>query len=143
MKGGGIMKIERMKSMSVRCILALMLLACALGGVSTSAFASGGSGSGSGGSGGGGVAVDTIKVDKCYSTSGGVYSQLLLKASSSDPTATLTAYLPSGALLGQVQNGGGGRYGGTALLAPGSPISITFKSSSGGVITVPTTPFQI
>jgi hypothetical protein len=100
-------------------------------------FASGGSGSG-GGSGG----VDTIKVSKCYYDA--PTGQMLIKASSSDSTAHLYAYLPSGQYLGEVQNGGGGQYGGTVMGYVGAdPGSITINSSSGGTITVPTTPFQI
>ncbi len=104
-------------------------------------FASGGSGSG-----GGGGTVDTIKVGKCYcnataSTGGG---EMLIKASSSDSTARLFAYRPDGSYIGEVQNGGGRRYGGTVMpWQPYDPIYVTIISSSGGSIIVPTTPFQI
>ena len=89
--------------------------------------------------------TDTIKVTKCYTnatpTSGG---QMLIKASSSDPTARLFAYRPDGTLIGEVQNGGGSRYGGTVMpYQPYYSATVTIKSSSGGSITVPTTPFQI
>jgi len=105
------------------------------------AFASGGSGSGSGG--GGTVSgVDTIRVNKCYYYDTGTYVELLINAGSSDSSAHLYAYLPDGTYLGEVQNGGGGRYGGTVFLAPYIPASITLVSSSGGRITTPTTPFQ-
>ena len=100
----------------------------------TGAMASGG------GAGGGAAAkVDSIKVSKCY------YSgNMLIKASSSDVTAHLYVYLPSGAYVGEVQNGGGSRYGGTVTGYVGAdPGSVTIKSSSGGSITVPTTPPQI
>lgn len=99
------------------------------------AFASGGSGGG----GGGGTQVDTIKVSKAEYA---VNNTLLVKAASSDTTATLSVYLPSGQYVGIVQNGGGSRYGGTVLLVSGDPGSITIRSSSGGSVTVPTTPFQ-
>jgi hypothetical protein len=94
-------------------------------------------------SGGGGSTpqVDKIKVSKCYYDvpSG----QMLIKASSSDPTAKLSAYRPDGTYQGPVQNGGGSRYGGTVMgYIPYNPITMTIKSSSGGSITVPTTPFQ-
>lgn len=102
------------------------------------AFASGGSGGG-GGTGGGGTTVDTIKVSKAEYA---LNNTLLVKAASSDTTATLSVYLPSGQYIGIVQNGGGSRYGGTVLLVTGDPGSITIRSSSGGSITVPTTPFQ-
>jgi len=119
----------------------------ALTGAST-AYASGGSTSG----GGGGTTtttqtpkVDSIKVDKAYTqadSSGGY--QMLIKASSSDSSARLFAYRPDGTLIGEVQNGGGSQYGGTVM--PWQSVyssSVTVQSSSGGSITVPTTPFQI
>lgn len=101
------------------------------------AFASGGSGGGGGG--GGGTKVDSIKVSKAEYA---LNNTLLVKAASSDTTATLSLYLPSGQYVGQVQNGGGSRYGGTVLLVTSDPGSITIRSSSGGSVTVPTTPFQ-
>jgi len=104
------------------------------------AFASGGGGT-SGGGGGTTVKVDTIKVSKCYYNTGG---EMLIKASSSDPTARLFAYTPFGTYLGEVQNGGGSRYGGTVMGYVGAdPVEVTIVSSSGGSTTVPTTPFQI
>src|SRR4051812_38998325 len=126
-----------------RCRWAAMALTAtlALPGA-TGAYASGGGG---GGGGGGGTNVDTIKVTKAYTnatpTSGG---EMLIKASSSDITASLSAYRPDGALIGAVQNGGGSRYGGTVMpwQFVYSP-SVTITSSSGGSITVPTTPFQV
>ena len=97
----------------------------------------------SGGSGGGSATkVDTIKVSKCfYDVPTG---QMLIKASSSDTSAHLAAYLPSGKYQGEVQNGGGSRYGGTVMgdIAR-DPQFVTILSSSGGSITVPTTPFQL
>ncbi len=107
-----------------------------------SAVMSGSSGGGGGGGGGGGtVQVDQIKVSKCYWNSGG---QMLIKASSSDASATLTAYRPDGTVIGWVQNGGGSRYGGTVMpYTPIDPVMVTIRSSSGGSITVPTGPFQI
>ena len=90
-------------------------------------------------------AVDTIKVTKCYTnataTGGG---EMLIKASSSDPTARLFAYRPDGTLIGELQNGGGSRYGGTVMPWQAyDPATVTIRSSSGGSITVPTTPFQV
>ena len=92
-----------------------------------------------------GTSTDSIKVSKCYTnataTSGG---EMLIKASSSDTTATLTAYRPDGSVIGVVQNGGGSRYGGTVMpYQPYDPVNVTIKSSTGGTITVPTTPFQL
>ena len=96
----------------------------------------------SGGSGGGGstVKVDTIKVSKCFYG----FGEMLIKASSSDPTARLFAFTSSGYNLGEVQNGGGSRYGGTVMpYYPTDPVLVTIVSSSGGTIVVPTTPFQL
>lgn len=92
-------------------------------------------------SGGGGTKVDTIKVSKCFYDS--PTGEMLIKAASSDPTARLFAYLPSGVYIGEVQNGGGSRYGGTVMgFVGGDPGHVIILSSSGGSIIVPTTPFQ-
>jgi len=99
---------------------------------------------GTGGGGGGTTSsVDTIKVSKCYYFDTGSYVEMLMQASSSDSTAHLYAYLPSGQYLGEVQNGGGGRYGGTVFLTFGIPAYITIISSSGGRIDAPTSPLQL
>jgi len=115
------------------------------------AYASGSGGSG--GSGGGGTAttqvqsqsVDTITVTKAYTNATpGTGGEMLIKASSSDSSALLSAYRPDGTYIGQVQNGGGSRYGGTVMPYQFSySATVTIRSSSGGTITVPTTPFQI
>jgi hypothetical protein len=116
----------------------------ALTGAAT-AYASGG------GTGGGGTTttqtpkVDSIKITKAYTNatpdSGG---EMLIKASSSDTSARLFAYRPDGSYIGEVQNGGGSRYGGTVMPYQFTySATITIQSSSGGSITVPTTPFQI
>ncbi len=96
-------------------------------------------------SGGSGSAVDVVEVSKCYTnatkTTGG---ELLIKASSSDPNATLLAYRPDGTLIGEVQNGGGSRYGGSVMpYQKSDPGTVTVRSSSGGSVTVPTGPFQL
>src|ERR1043166_3613341 len=118
--------------------LLALTMAFALAFTSNQALASGGStsGSGSGGSSGGGTTstVDTIKVNKCYYDDVGAYVELLLNAVSSNSSAHLYAYLPDGTYLGEVQNGGGGRYGGTVFVAFYVPDSITIKSSAGGSI---------
>jgi hypothetical protein len=102
------------------------------------ALASGGTSSG----GGGGSSTDSIKVSKCYYDA--PTGEMLIKASSSDTSAHLYAYRPDGTYLGEVQNGGGSRYGGTVMPYQGTdPVYVTIISSSGGSITVPTTPFQI
>jgi hypothetical protein len=109
-------------------------------------YASGGSGGGSGGGGGGGGTstpkVDSIKVSKCFYQAGS--GQMLIKAASSDASARLSAYTPAGTYLGEVQNGGGSRYGGTVMGYVGvDPVSVIILSSSGGSVDAPTTPFQI
>ena len=69
---------------------------------------------------------------------------MLIKAGSSDSSARLVAYAPSGYNLGEVQNGGGSRYGGTVMpYYPTDPVFVTIITSSGGSITVPTPPFQL
>jgi hypothetical protein len=111
----------------------------------TTAYASGGSGGGGGGTTTQTPKVDSIKVTKAYTNatpdSGG---EMLIKASSSDTSARLFAYRPDGSYIGEVQNGGGSRYGGTVMPYQFAySATITIQSSSGGSITVPTTPFQI
>jgi hypothetical protein len=130
-------------SLLTSCLALLLTFAVGIQPVPT--FASGGSGSGGGGSGSGGTTakVDTIKVSKCYYFDTGSYVELLINASSSDSAAHLYAYLPSGAYLGEVQNGGGGRYGGTVFLAPKIPSDIIIISSAGGVVDAPCVPGQI
>jgi hypothetical protein len=102
---------------TMNAILMTLILALSIGMISQpfTASASGGSGGG-----GGSSSADTIKVIKGYFDA--PTGQILIKASSSDTSARLYAYLPSGAYLGEVQNGGGSRYGGSII--------------------VPTTPFQ-
>ena len=93
-------------------------------------------------SGGGSTSnTDSIKVSKCYYMAGA--TAMLIKASSSDPTARLFAFLPNGTALGEIQNGGGSRYGGTVVGYYGpDPVYILIISTSGGSILAPTTPFQ-
>jgi hypothetical protein len=108
------------------------------------ALGSGGT-SGGGTSGGTTVKADTVKVSKCYTNAGAAGGgEMLIKAASSDPAARLFAYRPDGSLIGELQNGGGSRYGGTVMpYQPFDPVWVTIRSSSGGSITVPTTPFQV
>lgn len=135
-----------MKTKIKNVINAILMTAIIAIGTSTitqpiDALASGGSG---GSSGGGGTSTgDTIKVNKCYYAPVGGYVELLLQAVSSDSSAHIYAYLPDGSYLGEVQNGGGGRYGGTVFGCYYIPASITFISSSGGSITVATAPMQL
>lgn len=90
-----------------------------------------------------GAFVEVIRVTKCYTnataTAGG---QLLIKAQSSDKSARLFAYRPDGTLIGELQNGGGNRYGGTVVpYEKTDPVEVTVRSSAGGSISVPTMPF--
>lgn len=126
------------KISSLLTIIATLFVALTISLAPCTTFASGGSGSASGG---GSVKVDSIKVSKCFCNAGG---EMLIKASSSDAAAHLYAYRPDGTLIGEVQNGGGSRYGGTVMPYQSyDPINVTIVSSSGGSVTVPTTPFQI
>jgi hypothetical protein len=69
---------------------------------------------------------------------------MLIKAASSDTAAHLYAYRPDGTYQGEVQNGGGSRYGGAVMgYIPYDPLTMKLKSSLGGSVTVPTTPFQL
>jgi hypothetical protein len=135
-------QIKKTAKMVLAAGLGLSLLA-----IATPVRASGGSGSGgSGGSGGGGstASVDQIKVTKCeYSVVQGGYVELLVHATSSNSSAHLYAYLPDGTFLGEVQNGGAGRYGGTVFGSFYVPDSILIVSSACGSIVAPCVPFQL
>jgi len=48
-------------------------------------------------------------------------------SASSDPSARLFAYRPDGTLIGEVQNGGGSRYGGTVM---------PYQSYDPGMVTI-------
>ena len=123
---------------SLLTAMATLFVACTIGLVPTSTFASGGSGSGGGST----AKVDSIKVSKCFYDA--PTGQMLIKASSSDVTAHLYAYRPDGTYQGEVQNGGGSRYGGTVMgWISYDPGYMVILSSSGGSIIVLTTPFQI
>ena len=132
--------MKTLKSNSMLAVAVMLLIAFTISLLPASSYASGGSGSG------GGVKVDSLKVSKCYcnATVAAGGGEMLIKASSSDATAHLYAYRPDGSYIGEVQNGGGSRYGGTVMpWQPYDPGTVTIISSSGGSITVPTTPFQI
>jgi len=134
------MKLSRSNLAPLLTSLMTLVVACSVNLTPNLAVASGGGGSGGGG--GGVPQVDSIKVSKCYYDA--PTGQMLIKASSSDPTAHLYAYRPDGTCQGEVQNGGGSRYGGTVMgYIPYDPGTMTLKSSSGGSITAPATPFQI
>ena len=129
------MKTKQQIIQSLMTVFLTLATALCFASATPTASASGGSGSG------GGTNLDSIKVSKCYYNSAG---EMLIKASSSDASASLFAYRPDGSLIGEVQNGGGSRYGGTVMPYQAyDPVYVTIKSTSGGSITVPTTPFQI
>lgn len=88
--------------------------------------------------------VDVVRVEKCWTNATSSHGgQLLVKASSSDASAHLLVYRPDGSLIGEVQNGGGGRYGGSVMpYQRFDPVSCTVRSSAGGAATAPTGPFQ-
>ena len=130
------MKIKIKNTLSA--ILATVIMAIAVVAVSqpTTTQASGGSGGGSG------VKVDSIKVSKCFYDA--PTGEMLIKAASSDVTAHLYAFRPDGTYQGEVQNGGGSRYGGTVMgYIPDDPQYMVIVSSSAGSIVVPTAPFQL
>jgi hypothetical protein len=116
------------------CYPLAVVLICLTSMASHTAFARSG-----GGGGGTTTGVDTIKVSKSWWTN--INGALLINAKSSNPAAHLYLYIPSGQYLGEVQNGSGGPYGGTVFYVPFNPNFITLVSSSGGSITVATTPF--
>lgn len=131
------MKIQILNTSSRFVALLALLTIVSLSLLPGRAFASGGGGSGTTT-----AKVDSIKVSKCFYDA--PTGEMLIKASSSDPTAHLYAYRPDGTYQGEVQNGGGSRYGGTVMgYIPYDPLTMTLRSSSGGSITVPTTPFQL
>ena len=129
--------MKRSLTTTAKALLVTALITTGIGIVSPpmSAFASGRLAGGS-------RSVDSIKVSKAYFAGAYSYVELLLKASSSDPSARLFAYLPNGQLLGEMQNGGGQRYGGDVFLSMYVPETITILSSSVGSTTVFTAPFQ-
>ena len=132
--------MKTLKSNSLLAVAAMLLVAFTISLGPALSYASGGNGLG------GGVKVDSIKVSKCYcnATIAAGGGEMLIKASSSDVIAHLYAYRPDGSYIGEVQNGGGSRYGG--MVMPWQPYdrgTVTIISSAGGSITVPTTPSQI
>ena len=84
--------------------------------------------------------VDSIKVSKrFYVASNGT---LLISAVSSDAKAHLFLRRMSGVLIGEVQNGAGGKYGGTVFFAGKDPKTLKIESSTGGSTTFDTAPFH-
>ena len=123
---------------TVAKLILVLALGTSLLELATPVRASGGSGS----AGGSNSATDTIKVIKCEYAVTQAYVELLISASSSNSNAHLYAYLPDGTYLGEVQNGGGGRYGGTVFVTLYVPSSITLISSAGGIVIAPCVPYQ-
>ncbi len=128
------MKCNELNGKSILTAWLSLLVAFTLGMMPVLSLASGGGGTT--------TKVDTIKVSKCFYDA--PTHEMLIKASSSDPTARLYAYRPDGTYQGEVQNGGGSRYGGTVMgFCPYGPVYMVIISSSGGSINAPTTPFQL
>lgn len=111
--------------------MAFLVVAAGAAALASPAFSSGGSA--------GGSTADTIKVGKNYWCSN---STLLISASSSNASAHLYLYTGSGTYIGEVQNGGGGRYGGSVFWRSADPVTLTLTSSAGGSVTFATAPFQ-
>ena len=88
--------------------------------------------------------TETIKVSKCFTNATSTsYGELLIKAASTNTSAHLYAYRPDGTYQGEVQNGGGSRYGGTVMgFLPFDPGFMIIVSSTGASVVAPTTPFQ-
>jgi hypothetical protein len=63
--------------------------------------------------------------------------QLRVEATSTNASATLTVWnAATGALIGTLSNAGGGKYTGTFTVSP-AVLSISVKSSLGGIATGP------
>ena len=115
-------------------IFAVALLAATVLSTSTNrAFASGGGGN-----------AETIKISKCFFSpmgGGSTYCEMLIKASSTNGSARLFAYNQAGSYIGEVQNGAGGRYGGSVFVQPTIPTLVTIVSTTGASASAVPTPF--
>ena len=90
----------------------------------------------------GGGNTETIKISKCFiNPIGGTYCQLLIKASSTNGSAHLYAFSETGSYIGEVQNGSGGRYGGSVFIHSTCPALITVISDTGASASAVPTPF--
>ena len=136
------MKHNKSNNMLLPAAWLAALVALSIGLMPGLASASGGGGSGGGG-GGTTTSVDSIKVSKCYYFDTGSYVEMLINATSSNSSAHLSAFLPDGTYLGEMQNGGGGRYGGTVFVTLKIPADIIIISSAGGIVDAPCVPGQI
>jgi hypothetical protein len=120
--------------MSLKNILLFAIVALAtLPATSTTAIASGGGGN-----------AETVKIDKCFVSQmspGSTYCVMLIKAGSTNGNAHLYAYTQTGSYIGEVQNGSGGRYGGTVFVQPTVPTLVTIVSSTGASTSAVPGPF--
>jgi hypothetical protein len=79
--------------------------------------------------------LDTVRITKAEDTLRSF--QLKVEASSTSATATLTVWnAGTGALIGTLSPAGGGKYTGTFTVSP-AVLSISVKSSLGGIATGP------
>jgi hypothetical protein len=86
------------------------------------------------------AAVDNIKVTKHFYVASN--KTLLVSGSSSNTKARLFLYRSSGASIGEVQNGAGGKYGGAVFYVGRDPVSLTIVSTLGSRSTFTTIPFH-
>jgi hypothetical protein len=84
--------------------------------------------------------VETIKVTKRFYVASN--RTLLISGTSSNATARLFLYRSSGSPIGEIQNGAGGKYGGSVFFAGSDPVSLTIVSSTGGKVSFTTAPYQ-
>jgi hypothetical protein len=84
--------------------------------------------------------TDTIRISKQFYVANN--KTLLISAVSNNAKAHLYLYRSSGSFLGEVQNGAGGKYGGSVFFAGPDPVSLTIVSSAGGKVTFRTTPYH-
>jgi hypothetical protein len=127
-----------MKSKLANIFAVAFVGAVILSSTSTSALARSTSGGGGGGN------TETIKIDKCFfqlMSPGSTYCQMLIKAGSTNGNAHLYAYNQAGSYIGEVQNGSGGRYGGTVFIQPTVPTLVTIVSSTGASASTVPGPF--
>ncbi|MDQ6786208.1 MAG: VCBS repeat-containing protein [Acidobacteriota bacterium] len=79
---------------------------------------------------------DKVVITKAEYNSSPRVRQLLVEATGSNSTATLTVYLTStGQAIGTLTNSGGGKYKGQFFIQSGSPQNITVRSNLGGSAT--------
>jgi hypothetical protein len=84
--------------------------------------------------------IDTIKITKSFYVASN--KTLLVSGSSSNVNARLFLYKSTGAVIGEIQNGAGGKYGGAVFYVGRDPVSLTVVSSLGGKSTFTTQPYH-